>query len=113
MQDKKTSILYKIIRWIVSVIYPKTRIVGAENIPEEASIAVGNHSQVHGPIAGELYFPGRHYIWTIGQMMTLKEVPAYAFQDFWSAKPKWIRWFFKIASYVIAPVAVFIFGNRS
>lgn len=111
MQDKKTSVLYKIIRWIVSVVYPKTHIVGAENIPEEASIAVGNHSQIHGPIAGELYFPGKHYIWTIGQMMTLKEVPAYAFQDFWSEKPKWIRWFFKIASYIIAPVAVFIFRN--
>ena len=51
MQDKKTSVLYKIIRWIVSVVYPKIRIVGEENIPKEASIAVGNHSQIHGPIA--------------------------------------------------------------
>lgn len=111
MEDKKTSFLYKIIRWIVWLIYPKIRVVGAENIPDDASIAVGNHSQIHGPVAGELYFPGKHYIWTVGNMMELKEVPAYAYHDFWSGKPKWIRWFFKILSYLIAPLAVLIFGN--
>ena len=37
--------------------------------------------------------------------MHMKEVPAYAYKDFWSLKPKWIRWFFKIISYVIAPIA--------
>lgn len=34
--------------------------------------------------------------------MHVKEVPSYAYKDFWMYKPKWIRWFFKILSYVIA-----------
>ena len=37
--------------------------------------------------------------------MHLKQVPAYAYKDFWSNKPKCIRWVFKIVSYLIAPFA--------
>ena len=43
--------------------------------------------------------------------MELKEVPAYAFEDFWRAKPKSVRWFYKGLSYVIAPLSVCIFNN--
>ena len=43
--------------------------------------------------------------------MHLKEVPAYAFRDFWSQKPKWTHWFYKILSYIITPLAVCIFNN--
>ena len=111
MQDKKTNFLYKIIKWLVWLFYPKVKLSGEENVPAEPSIIVGNHSRAHGPIAGELYTPGPHYIWTIGQMMNMKEVPAYSFQDFWSGKPKWTHWFFKIISYIIAPLAWFIFKN--
>lgn len=111
MDDKKTTLIYRIIRWFVWLFYPKTNAEGVENIPAEPSIIIGNHSQIHGPVATELYFPGKHYIWTVGQMMTFKEVPAYAYQDFWSGKPAWNRWFFKIISYLIAPLAVCIFGN--
>ncbi|MDO4746641.1 MAG: hypothetical protein Q4B18_08795, partial [Bacillota bacterium] len=64
-----------------------------------------------GPIACELYFPGKRYIWCAGQMMHLKEVPDYAFQDFWSQKPRWCRWFYKLLSYLIAPFSVCVFNN--
>src|SRR5699024_3108133 len=40
-----------------------------------------------------------------------KAVPAYAFQDFWSRKPKYIRWFYKLLSYAIAPLSVCIFNE--
>jgi len=43
--------------------------------------------------------------------MHLKEVPDYAFSDFWSGKPKWNRWFFRLLSYIIAPLSVCIFNN--
>lgn len=99
------------IRFLVRAFYPKIGIQGLENLPEEPCIIVGNHSQMHGPIAGELYFPGERAIWCAGQMMHLKEVPPYAYADFWCEKPKYIRWFFRLMSYIIAPVSVCVFNN--
>lgn len=112
MEEKRTPILYKLVRWLVWLFYPRTAIVGAENLPAgEPCVVVGNHTQMNGPIVGELYFPGPHYIWCAGQMMALKEVPAYAYQDFWSGKPQYIRWYYKLCSYLIAPLSVLIFNN--
>ena len=108
---KKTSLAYKIIRSLVWLFYPKMKICGAENLPEGPFIVAGNHSQMNGPIACELYFPGRHYIWCIAQMMDMRQVPAYAYKDFWSGKPVSIRWFYKILSYLIAPIAQCVFTN--
>lgn len=111
MKTKKISPLYKFIKWLIKVFYPKVEVIGAENLPQEPAIIVGNHSQLHGPISCELYFPTNRYTWCAGQMMELKEVPNYAFQDFWSEKPKGIRWLYRILSYLIAPLSVCIFNN--
>lgn len=102
---------YRVIRALVWLFYPRTKVIGAENLPDGPAIIVGNHSQMHGPIATQLYFPGRFSIWCAGQMMHLREVPAYAYADFWSEKPKWQRPFWKGMSYLIAPIAVAVFGN--
>ena len=59
----------------------------------------------------ELYFPTKKKIWCIGEMMHVKEVPAYAYRDFWSLKPKYLRWLFKLLSYVIAIPAAFLFQH--
>lgn len=109
--EKKQSLLYRVIYWVVERVYPKIDVVGTENLPDEASVIVGNHAQLHGPLAGELYFPGKHYIWCAAEMMELKEVPAYAYWDFWRNKPKAVRWIYKMISYVIAPLSVCIFNN--
>lgn len=102
---------YRVIRWLVWLFYPKMKVAGAENLPEDACIVVGNHTQMNGPICGELYFPGERTTWCIQQMMHIKEVPAYAFQDFWSGKPKWTHWFYRLLSYIIAPISVCVFNN--
>ena len=104
---------YRVIRWFVWLFYPKMTVEGTENLPEEACIVVGNHTQMNGPICGELYFPGKRKIWCAHQMMYIKEVPAYAFQDFWSSKPKWIRWFYRLLSYIIAPISACVFTNAN
>lgn len=96
--------------WLV---YPKLEVVGLEHLPEEPVIIVGNHTQMNGPIAAELYGPGLHYTWCAGQMMHLKDVPGYAFQDFWSQKPRWTHPFFKLLSYLIAPLSVFVFNRAN
>ena len=109
--SSKGKYLYKGIKGLVRAFYPKTEVVGTENLPDEPVLVVGNHAKMNGPIVCELYFPGKRYTWCAGQMMHLKDVPAYAFQDFWSEKPKGIRWFYKGLSYVIAPLSVCVFNN--
>ncbi len=111
MQKTKSLPLYRFIKFWVRTFYPKMEVVGAENLPQEPCLIVGNHSQMHGPISCELYFPGNRYTWCAGEMMHLKEVPAYAYQDFWSQKPKALRWFYKLLSYLIAPFSVCVFNN--
>ena len=113
MEKKKTSLTYKIIKGLVRLFYPKTRIEGAANLPEEPCILVGNHTQMNGPIVSELYMPVERYTWCAGEMMHLREVPAYAYRDFWSGKPKAVRWFYRLLSYLIAPIAVCVFNNAS
>lgn len=111
MKKKFSRFLYRIVLFLVRVFSPRMRVSGAENLPDEPCIIAANHCQMYGPIACELYFPENRYTWCAGEMMKLSEVPAYAYRDFWSGKPKCVRWFFKIASYVIAPLSVLIFGN--
>ena len=111
--EKKVSCAYKIIKGLICFFYPKVEVVGTENLPDESAIIVGNHTQLNGPIAAELYCPGKHYTWCAGQMMELKEVPEYAFQDFWSQKPAWTYPWFKALSYLIAPLSVCIFNNAN
>lgn len=102
---------YRVIRGLVWAFYPKIKVEGLENLPDEPCLVVANHTQMNGPIACELHFPGERRIWCAGQMMHLKDVPAYAYQDFWSAKPKATRWFYKLLSYLIAPISVCVFNN--
>ena len=107
----KMNWLYRVIKWFVKLFYPRIQVRGQEHLPEGPAMIVGNHSQMNGPIACELYTPGKHYTWCASQMMKLKEVPQYAFEDFWANKPKSVRWLYKILSYVIAPFSVCIFNN--
>lgn len=110
---QKTSSIYRGIKWLVRVCYPRMEVVGAENLPEGPAVIVGNHAQMNGPIACELYLPGEHDTWCAGEMMNLKEVPAYAYRDFWSQKPWYSRWFYRLLSYVIAPLSVCVFNNAN
>lgn len=111
MIHKISYACYRMIRWLVKLFYPVITVEGADNLPGEACIIVGNHTQMNGPICAELYIPGKRSIWCAWQMMHIKEVPSYAYQDFWSGKPKYICWFYKLLSYIIAPLSVCVFNN--
>ncbi len=113
MEQEKPPVLYRFVKWVVRLVYPRMEVVGREKLPHEPVVIVGNHTQMNGPLACELYFPEHRYTWCAGQMMHLKEVPGYAFQDFWSQKPRYTHWFYKLLSYLIAPLAVFIFNNAN
>lgn len=113
MTEKKPSVMFKIIKWLVKAFYPKMQVEGAENLTEEPVIIVGNHCQMNGPIVGELYVPGEPYIWCAGEMMHRKDVPEYAFRDFWPQKPRWTHPGYKLLSYIIAPLSVYVFNNAN
>ena len=113
MPKKKTTLTYKILRWIIRLVYPKTQICGAEKLPDEPVVLVGNHTQMNGPIICEFYMPMERYTWCAAQMMHWKEVPSYAFQDFWSQKPRYTHWFYKILAYLITPFSVCLFNNAN
>ncbi len=103
--------IFRIIKWFVWLFYPKMKVEGFENLPkDEPVIYVGNHTQMNGPIACELYLPNR-YTWCAGEMMKTCEVPSYAYRDFWSEKPKALRPFYKLLSYLIAPLSALVFTN--
>jgi len=110
-KEQQKPWLFRAIKYLVRLFYPKMEVVGMDNIPDEPVVIVGNHTQMHGPIACELFFPDSYYTWCAAPMMKLKEVPSYAYTDFWSQKPNYIRPLFKIVSYIIPPLSVFIFNN--
>ena len=109
--NKKKPLPYRLIERLVRRFFPKYRLYGTENLPEEPCILVGNHSQIYGPLVAELYMPRPHSTWCVGEMLNRKEVPAYAFRDFWSMKPRRLRWFYRLLSYLMAPLASFVLSN--
>lgn len=107
-ESSKVPFLDRLIRCAVDIVYPKIELVGCENIPDEPCILVGNHSQAHGPIITEERLPFPHYTWCSSQMMEKKEVAEYAYSDFWSKKPKSVRWLYWLISRIIPGIASYI-----
>ena len=105
--NQKKPLLYRLIYRTVWMVSPKYTLHGAEKMPDEPCVIVGNHCQMYGPIAAEIYLPRPHHIWCIGEMTRRQEVPAYAFQEFWSMKPRASQWFWRLMSHLIALTIVF------
>ncbi len=109
--DKPTSFTYRLLRFFVWLAFPKWKLTGVENLPEGPCVIVGNHSHMYGPVAAELYIPGRHWVWCAGEMMDRSTVADYAYRDFWANKPRAVRWFYKLLSHLIVPLALCLFNN--
>ena len=112
-KEKKPALLYRFIKCLVWLIYPKMKVEGLENLPDGEAVIVANHAQMNGPIACELYLGENRYTWCAGEMMDRKLVPEYAFRCFWSHKKGFSRRFFAILSHIIALPAAFIFKNAN
>jgi len=110
-RNEKQPRLYRLVAWAVFRLSPKYTLSGAEHFPDESCVIVGNHAQMYGPLAAEFYMPRPHATWCIGEMMDRKQVPAYAFQDFWSMKPERTHWFYRLLSRLIAPIAEYLFTH--
>ena len=113
MEQKKVPWTFRLVKWCLRVCYGKVTVFGTEHLPQEPCIIVGNHSQLNGPISCELFFPIPRYTWCAGDMLHFKDLPAYAYRDFWFFKPKRSRWYYKLMSYVIAPLCWFVCKNAN
>lgn len=111
MPEKTTSRAYRVIRALVRFFYPKFTLEGAEHLPKEPCILVGNHAQTNGPVAAQLYLPRARAIWCAGEMMDEDAVADYAYRDFWSQKPRWTRPFYRLLAHLIKPLALCLFRN--
>lgn len=100
----KKPLTYRIIRGTINFFFHKRTFLKKSNLPKEPCIIVTNHSQMYGPICCELYLDDPKTIWCISQMLDKKEVRDYAYNDFWSEKPKYIRWYFKMISKLFGPL---------
>jgi len=108
MPPKKVSPFYKILKFLLGVFYGRVKTLGTENLPQEAAVIAANHCQLNGPISAELYFPRECFTWCQGEMLEKENVREYVFEDFWSQKPKRSRWFYKLLSWVAAPILHFV-----
>lgn len=111
-ERKKPSLTYRFVKALIRLFYPKMRCVGTENIPkDEPVVFIGNHCQLHGPIACEIYMPVERYTWCVAEIMDRKTAPAYAYADFWPYKRRGTRWFYRLLSYLVTPLALLLFNN--
>ena len=108
MSDKKTSLFSKAVFGIFSffakIKYRRVKIHNASLLDEENTIVIANHAQLNGPIIAQLHLDERYHIWANWQMFFLREVPSYTMRDFFPYKSGWTRPFYKIASYLLAPL---------
>lgn len=110
---KSSNPLFKVAKFLIRFFFQKNEVIGLETLPtDEPVIFVGNHTQMNGPLVAEFYIPNR-YTWCNAEMMKVREVPAYAYKDFWSEKPKWQRPFYKLLSYIVAIPGAFILSNAN
>lgn len=109
----KKSIMYVIIKFFVNIFYRKREFIGLENIAKENVIVIGNHAQIHSPILAELQLPFKRKTWCIGNVMTTKDFIKHAKTDFWTDKPKSVRWFYMLLAYIIAPIGASVFNSAN
>lgn len=113
MTAKNFNWLFKIIKKILITFYPKMTVENKESLPTEPCIIVANHAQMHGPLSCEFYPPRESATWCAAQMMRVRDVPQYAYKDFWWVKPAFSKPFYKLLSYIIAPLSAVIFSNAN
>ena len=104
---KKKPMLFRFIFFVVRVFYPKVEVI-QHDVIEPGSLMVANHAQIHGPITTYLFHPNPKKVWVISDMCHVKTVPKYAFEDFWGDSKIPFRWFFKLLSFLIAPISPYI-----
>lgn len=107
----KKPLGFRILEKVVKLFFGKTEFMDIDKIPNEPCFIIANHSQLYSPIACQLDFPTKKVIWATGEVTNTKDFPKYAQTVFWGSKPKWTKWFYKIISYLLAPIFAYVTSN--
>lgn len=110
-KEKKPSRIFPYLLKAVKAVYINYEIEGMENIPKEPAFLIGNHAQLHGPLVSQLHLMKNVYTWCAAEVKDIKEAQPYAYKDFWSQKPESMQWLYKMLSYIVAPLLVYIHCN--
>lgn len=110
-KEKKQSHIFPCLLKMVKALYIKYDVEGLENIPSEPAFLIGNHAQLHGPLVSQMYLAENSYTWCAAEVKDIKEAQPYAYQDFWNQKPASMQWFYRLLSYIVAPLLVYVHTN--
>ena len=108
---KKKSLFFKAVYLTAKLRVGKYKFVGLENIPDEPSLIISNHSQTYGPVVSQTRFPFTVYTWCTGEMLDKKEIPDYAMKDFWANCSKFKRGACLVFIKMISPMVAHVFNG--
>jgi len=106
---KRWNLLFKLVALIARLFFVKKHELRFQEEIDFStpSIYIGNHATTATPSAIHLYFPGKKRPWVVGDMCSLKTIPKYAKEEFWTNyKPKWL--FQKVLPVLVAPIGYMI-----
>ena len=110
-KERKPSRFFPHLLRIVKFFYGPHAVEGLENLPDEPCFIISNHAQIHGPMISQLFMPKNTRTWCAAETLQFKTARPYAFEDFWSGKPKHLHWLYKGLSYLAAPLLVYLHTN--
>lgn len=108
----KPKIMFRILRFFVKVFYRKPKIVFEEELSHDRPIVyVCNHCKAHGPLSYYLLGKNNIRIWCTNEILFWKSAPKYCYETFLNGhlKPKGVRWFYHLVSYLMTPICVIVF----
>jgi hypothetical protein len=90
--------------FVSKFIFRKPEIIFEEPITDEPAVFLSNHSATNGPAFMSLYFPVKHKTWIIGYVLDKKKSANFEFHDFFFARGRKCKWFWRLLSHIVAPV---------
>lgn len=111
-RKQKKRLPFQCIRKVVTKIFDKLEVTWDEPMQEgEPAVFVVNHAKAYGPLAMSTNFDVPMRPWVIYNVCYTKTFPAFSRQDFWHPKNFFTKGCVWIISYLLAPLASYIFSG--
>lgn len=108
----KPKIMFRILEFFVKLFYKKPKVLYEEELNHDRPIVyICNHCKAHGPISFYLIGKKSLRIWCTNEILYWKSAPKYCYDTFLNGdlKPKGVRWFYHLVSYLMTPLCVIVF----
>ena len=100
--DARPSLYYRIMRVVLRMFFPPSRIRYAEKLDSAPSVFVCNHARIVGPVMMTLDFPRRHKNWLIACAMDENKAATYAYHDVFFGEGRRWKGFWRFLSRIVA-----------